>query len=404
MKKILVGAVTRAAPNILEAHLRSIRWQRAEAELELYYIADPELPQESHDLLREFDTRLLLASEKPEEALYEIDDTTHHWNQLTFGWLAKEKQRLLDLAAAEDFDAVWLVDSDLLCDPGTLDSLLACQKEVVSGVFYTKWQPEAPPLPQCWLQHPYGLNGLGLEAHEYLDLLANRGLVRVAGLGACTLIRSSVLPRVAYWPLVEGLPSGGMWQGEDRHFCVRAERQHIGLYADAWPDIFHVYRPQDEALIPETMERLQQQEVLGNKIYSVPEGKKIDPESLKPGGLIPDYGEGHVRLIHDGKPRVGDLVSFTLEACEEPQLVGRIEHVRGRLGQIRLAPDLERVLLEMTPGDERFERINFPLWYPLAAYRGSSRILRIRLLAAKPYSLPPSLDEEFHERFRQHTA
>lgn len=365
--KILVGAVTRAVPNILEAHLRTIRWQRAEVELSLCYIADPELPEESRKLLHEFDAMVLAAEEKPDEALYEIDDTTHHWNQPTFGWLAHEKQKLLALAEELGFDAVWLVDSDLLCDPGTLDSLLACQKEVASAVFYTKWQPDAPPLPQCWLQHPYGLSGLGLDAHEYLDLLANRGLVRVAGLGACTLIRSSVLPRVAYWPLLEGLPSGGMWQGEDRHFCVRAERQHIALYADAWPSVFHVYRPSDEAKIGDALRELE--------LYAA-----------------------------EVAPQVGDLISFTLEACEEPQLVGHTEHVRGRLGQLKLAPDLERTLLEMQPEEERFERIHFPLWYPLSAYRGQSRILRIRLLDAKPYALPPSLDESFYDQFRQHAA
>ena len=349
MFRVLAGAVTNAPPEILRAHLDTIRWQQVnDVAVDLCYIADPALPEESAEVLSSV-ARVLPAKPKPAEAEYAITSTTHHWTIPTFHWLAREKQRLLDLAVEERYDAVWLVDSDLLCGPDTLASLLASEKPVVSAVFWTRWTPGAAPLPQVWLRQPYELDGKGWKAHEFLEALANRQLVRVGGLGACTLIRTDVLDRVGYWPLVEGLPSHGMWQGEDRHFCIRAQRAHVELWADAWPDIFHVYRPEDVEKIPDALERLNQSFM---------------------------------------SPRMGDLVSFTVEPCEEPALADYKEHVRGRLGQLKLLTELEQCILDMMVGDERLVSIQFPHWYPIPQYRGRKRTLRVRLIGAKPYHDP----------------
>jgi hypothetical protein len=83
-------------------------------------------------------------------------------------------------------------------------------------------------------------------------------VVHVYGQGACTLIRREALMRGVSFAPVPGNTGPGLMQGEDRHFCIRAEAMHIKMVADAWPDIFHIYhRPEDEALIPEMQKRLQ---------------------------------------------------------------------------------------------------------------------------------------------------
>lgn len=301
------------------------------------------------------------ARPKPEDATYAVTEQTHEWSEPTFAWLARERQRLLREARDRGFDAILLVDSDLILGPETLRSLLDTQKSVVSAVFWTRWQRDTPPLPQVWQRHPYEFAGRGLEAHEFLGRLAHRDLVQVGGLGACTLIRAGVLDRVAYWPLLDGLPSGGMWQGEDRHFAVRAQRNHVELWADAWPDVFHAYRPSDVEKADAVSERLS-------------DWSMNAPEFLK--------------------PEVGDLISARLEPIEEAALAGFSLPIRGRLGTLKLLPALEEKLKTMTPGSEAFVEVRFPAWWEIPKYRGESRAMRVSLLDVKPNRLPPTLAAE----------
>lgn len=351
--RILCASVTNAPASILSPHLQTLHQQRIcdETELDFLYVLDPEAPQETAETLEATGVTILLGEAKPDGANYSVSSQTHNWSVPTFRWLGRQKDRLIQHAREQRYDGLFLVDSDLLLGPDTLASLISAQKPVVSAVFWTRWSPADPPLPQVWLSHPYGFSGKGMESHEFFSRLYNRGLVPCGGLGAATLIRSVVFPKVSFAP-VGDVPSGGMSQGEDRHFCIRAERNYVELWADAWPDIFHVYRPEDVQRIPDMLQ-------------------KVDTSTE-----VPTFGH---------------LVSFTLEACEEPALAGHVEHIRGRLGQLRLLPDIENAISTMKVGDEQFLSVRFPEGYPIPQYRNSKRILRLRLLGAKPYSLPPVL-------------
>jgi len=356
-RKILACSVVYQQPEVLRAHLASITSQETpHAAVDLLYMLDTSDPncEANRQLVQEFGGEAIDAEPKSEASGYAVESTTHKWAVSDFYWLARTKQKLLDACRDRRYDAIWLVDSDLLCDPRTLASLDAASKDVVSAVFWTRWQIDAPPLPQVWMAHPYEFQGRGIEAHEFLASVAARGLVRVAGLGACTLIDGRVLDRVGFWPLVDGLPTHGMWQGEDRHFCVRAERNHVELWADAWPDVWHCYRPEDRAQLAQWQQRL---------------------------------------AATVTQPVEGDLVSLTLEPCEEPALAQYRERVRGRLGILKLLPEIEAAVHEMRVDEERFVSVRFPLWHPISQYRGQRRLIRVTLLDAKPYALAPTLAE-----------
>ena len=316
------------------------------------YIVDPSAPSGTAEYLSSEELFGGFASPKPEDAEYAVSAETHHWTKPTFAWLAEEKQHLLNRALEEGFDAIFLVDSDLVLGSETLTSLITANQPIVSAVFWTRWTPEAPPLPQVWMTHPYEFQGKGKEAHEFLDDIRSRRLTQVGGLGACTLIRAEALAKgVGFWPLLDGLPEDGMWQGEDRHFCVRAARLHIPLVADPWPEIFHIYRPEDVRRIP----------------------------SLNP--------------PKEEAAKVGDLVSFILEPCEEPALAGQRTHVRGRLGAMKLLPGIEEALKVTPPGEDRFLSLRFPLWWKIPQYRGQKKIVLLRVLGVKEWDLPPTLKE-----------
>lgn len=332
MIRILAGTIAKQVPEVLSAHLECMRWQRTDnAKIDLVYVDDND-NEESRALLRRA-ARTLPAGERG-AAEYGVGEFTHGWNIAAFHRLAAEKQRLLALAVAERYDYVWLVDSDLLCAPSTLQSLLDAQAPIVSAVFWTRWTPTERPLPQVWVQHPYGFDGAGYSEAEFLGKLRDRQRVRVRGLGACTLVSVDALRAgCGFWPLLGDLPSDGMWQGEDRHFCVRAERLHVPMHADAWPEVWHCYRPSDRVQLADQVERL--------------------------------------RAWSKETPEFGDWVSLAIEPLEEPALVGHVQHVRGRLGALPLAGVIENALVGMQVRDSQFLRVPF---------EDRERLVRVRLL------------------------
>jgi hypothetical protein len=165
----------------------------------------------------------------------------------------------------------------------------------------------------------------------------------------------------------------GIGQGEDRHFCMRAEALHLRMVADPWPDIFHIYhRPDDEALIPEMLTRL--------SMYTPP------PDPLT-GEAIP------------GNPGIGDLVSLELHAMEPiPTQHGLTpaptQYVRGRLGQVGLHPELSEAVTGMQRGEVKIVPVHFGLDYPFPPYRGLRRLIRVTLIDHKPFGLPPVVEDE----------
>lgn len=345
--RVLIASVVRQEPDVLAAHLRCLKGQRLRGRVypDLLYLvdADGEHVTETREMLADAGAEVWMTGPRPEGAAYAVSSQTHHWAEPTFHFLGREKDRILDHARERCYDAVLLVDSDLLLGAETLQSLLDADKPVCSAVFWTAWQPGEQPLPQVWQRHPYGFDGGGWSAPGFLAALGGCGLVRVRGLGACTLIRREALVRGVSFAPVEGLPSGGMWQGEDRHFCVRAERLHVELWADAWPRVWHCYRPEDRTEIPARAEEL----------LAMPEGA----------------------------PLPGDLVSLRLESLDVPRLHAHGEFLRGRLGTLPTPREVERAVADLTPGRAAFVPLRFPADWPVRA--GEETTLRVTLLGVR---------------------
>jgi hypothetical protein len=370
---IVVGSPVRKPKAILAAWLQSLAWQVRPRNVQLYHLfIDDGCDPEARALLDEFVAQYggTVGSASSGSGDFSDQGPTHQWTESAMNRVGVIKDQILAFARQNRAEAVWLVDADLILDPMTLSSLWSVPEQITSAVYWTRWtQPkdDHPPIhagPQVWLQHPYGLQGMGMEEWEFRHRLVHRQLTEVAGLGACTLIRRDALMKgVAFapWP---GNTMGGIGLGEDRHFCLRAEALHLKLWADPWPDIFHIYhRPDDEALIPEMMERI-----------------RPWPETLRP-------------------LDIGDLVSLELHALEPvatqhgPQYVPT-QFVRGRLGTLSLHPEIEDVILSMQRGEVRVVPTHFGLDYPFAPYRGQRRLIRCTLIDHKPHGYQPVIEDE----------
>jgi hypothetical protein len=358
---VVVGTSLRKPKNILEPYLQSLAWQVVPRGVELVYLfvddgLDPEAEAFVTDWLKDKQGQLVKSGQGGAPDFSDTHPETHQWTDTAMARVGRNKDWILDAARQNRAEAVWLCDSDLILDPMTLTDLWSIPEQIVAAVYWTKWQkglPEMNPVhagPQVWQVHPYTLSGNGMEEWELRKKLVDRQIVHVYGQGACTLIRRGALQKGVSFAPVPGNTGPGLMQGEDRHFCLRAELLHIKTVATGWPDIFHIYhRPEDEQRIPEMLERLR----FHRKTLVDVDGS--------------DVGEWQEQK---GPPYWGGLVSLELSALEPIHTPNGVMYpppqlVRGRLGVVGLHPELESALLSMQRGETRIVPTHFPLSHAL---------------------------------------
>jgi len=384
----LVGVPVRKPPGVLTYLLQTLAWQQLRIQAEITYIFVPNFGNEPHRdaalaLLvdAQTDNTIVWPNVDAPEGDYGERAETRQWSPLAFARMAALKNRLLQHAMDERYDFVWLLDADVMCDPGTLQSMLDAAGHdswlldesrripIVCAVYWTRWQRKQPDStdavhagPQVWLVHPYGLSGRGWTEAQFRSALVRRQRLSVGGLGACTLIPVQALQHGVSFARYDVLPqSGGMSEGEDRHFCAWATAKHVPLVADAWPDIWHAYHPHEYEQLPDCVAALRYEST---------------------------------------QPKVGDLVSGKVEMLEPtPDANGRMcigvhRWIRGILGALPVLPQISETLARLTPGQHKLVKLHFPAEWPHTPLRLQSRLARVTLFDTKPFRLPPVIDRE----------
>lgn len=365
--RILIGTTVRKPADVVKLYLESLARLILPLGVKTFYcFVDDNTDEESSKLLADFVAShngvAVVPGDRGVSNGYKDDGVvgTHEWNAAAMGRVAALKNLIIKASLDGRFDAVFFVDADLVLEPTTLQSLYSLEAPVACAVYWTRWvnNPQIHAAPQVWLQHPYILAGRGYrDEGEFRAKLLSRKPVQVWGQGACTLVRRFVFEKGVNFSLLEDLPKEGMWVGEDRHFCVKCERLHIPMIADPWPDIFHIYHPEDRVKAAEWTELL---------------------------------GE-----TQDGNPNTGDLVSVRIEAVEAGPQALRL--VRGRLGITKFLPEIAHAISQLTRGDSVLVAAHIPSHYPFVGYRNQRRLFRITLVDHKPYRFPPVVTQEIYQ-------
>nr|WP_212698738.1 glycosyltransferase [Vallitalea pronyensis] len=252
--KVLIASPVYQKPQILQLFLESLTTlNKANVHFD-YLFYDDNSDQESSKLLHAFKpegSRVDIIDGSKEEA-YLCDQRSHYWKEDLIWKVAGYKNDMIQQAINKQYDYLFLIDSDLLIYPHTIDDLMSAKKDVISNIFWTKWQPDQPKLPNVWLSGVYGLidkkreetlsNEESLKRYRaFIQKLATPGIYEVGGLGACTLISRKALLSGVSFQEIENL---SYW-GEDRHFCVRAKALGLKLFVDTRNPAYHIYRESD---------------------------------------------------------------------------------------------------------------------------------------------------------------
>lgn len=373
--RLLIGTTVRKALPIVEAYLTTLAWQEVPNGIDREYCFV--LDTDDAAVIARLEAFVLehggtiLRPGVGEQDTNDQHPVTHQWTGSGMARVGRNKNLIIDRAKQLNADAIWFVDADLLLDKTTLASLWSQNAPIACAVYWTHWHNPGKvshaihAAPQVWLVHPYQLEGRGLEGGEFREKLISRHRVQVWGQGACTLMRRAAIEKGVNFSYVPGASTEGMMAGEDRHFCLRAESLHLPMYADAWPDIFHVYHPEDVEQIPAMLERL--------------------------------------GAIHPEQARVGDDVALILEALEpvptSPTQGMMIPptYWRGRLGSGQMLPELEERVGSMRRGDSSILGVHFPVHHPAAFLRGQRRLVRVTLVDCKPHGYAPVVEDELLE-------
>lgn len=231
---VLVGVCARQDPAIFDAFLES-----------LFGLDTGGLEPRYFFIFHNWDEgRAVLARHQPPSAKveaasyrsehpYVADEVTHRWSPGLVQDLTHMRNEILRRGLETGSDAVFMVDSDLLLHPATLRALWQSGREVIAEIFWTRWRPGDPELPNAWEYDQYGIQ------QETLRRWRVPGQYQVGGAGACTLIRSSAIRKgLSFAPV----PSVS-WLGEDRALQLRAAVLGIPIYIDTHHPAFHIYRP-----------------------------------------------------------------------------------------------------------------------------------------------------------------
>lgn len=255
-QRVVIGSPIQEKPNILVEYLKSLEELYHEGVEVSYYFVDNNKSRASSDLLLHFQKShpnvTIASSQDVEMSIYFKDEYTHLWDEKLIWKVAQLKDQIIQYAREHCFDYLFILDSDLVLHPQTLEQLIRSNKDIISNIFWTQWYPGEIELPQVWLQDEYTFYRKDRQemldrdeewrrSDQFLQLLRQPGIYEVGGLGACTLISRKALEAGMRFAEIPNLS----FRGEDRHFCVRAQALGFSLFVETQYPALHLYREAD---------------------------------------------------------------------------------------------------------------------------------------------------------------
>lgn len=150
----------------------------------------------------------------------------HIWTSDNLDKMPRLRNACIQRVRDGQYDYLFSVDTDLVLQPETLETLLDADKDIVSEIFWTNGWCNA------WMND----QSAGMKAEW-----STPGLYRVGMTGACTLMKAAVFEAGVDYSPIPNIRS--LW-GEDRFFCIRAACHGFELWVDSHFPPEHLFTEQ----------------------------------------------------------------------------------------------------------------------------------------------------------------
>jgi len=250
--KILLGSPIRQKPKILKEFLKSLdTLEKNTFTLDYFFIDDNDI-EESKQLLKGFSEKKksnIQILSRNDDSKYVCDENTHHWNENLIWKVAGYKDLMIQKALTENYDYLFLIDSDIVLHPKTVEQLLIAKKDIIANIFWTKRNLDSDLLPYVWCSDDFKMYNQNISENltkeeinkrekYFLDMLHVQGVYKVGGIGGCTLISNEALKKGVSFEKIHNLTLFN----ENNHFCLRAVVLGLSLFVDTHYPAFHIYR------------------------------------------------------------------------------------------------------------------------------------------------------------------
>jgi hypothetical protein len=229
--KILLGSPARQDERIFEQYIKGLDKLDLPCQVDRFFIlndADNLKPYLKQNEYTEYNTG----------DHYEKNELSHYWRKPNLDKMPIMRNMLIEKTLSDNYDYLFMVDTDLIIQPQTLNALLEANKDIVAEIFWTKVHPDKDDhrtQVNCW---DFGQNDRFEHSKETWK---QPGLYRVGGTGACILIHRKVFESGVDYSPIYNLKL----IGEDRFFSVRAVCHGFDLWIDTHYPCLHLYREQE---------------------------------------------------------------------------------------------------------------------------------------------------------------
>lgn len=143
-ERILIASPIRQTTPVLREFLDSLHALERTTVKTDYLFVDDNVEEAASNILHEFvlqhEGTVIQADEhgsgSPDnKGVYSKDEGGHYWQDEQIWRVAGLKNRILQYARDNHYDAVFLIDSDLVLHPRTLEQLVSSGKDIVSNIF-----------------------------------------------------------------------------------------------------------------------------------------------------------------------------------------------------------------------------------------------------------------------------
>ena len=246
-KRVLIGTLVRQKPAILKEYLESIAQLTQDTISIDYAFVEDNLIEESTEMLVRFREEHLNC----EILHYTFQDDPefeyHKWTMYAILRIAEFKNKIIKKAIEQEYDYLFLVDSDTILRPITVEHLISTEKDIVSEVHWTFISNTLAP--NAWLYDNFDFaykkskDEKITKAQQFLRMFEFHHKLRKPGLypvgGICDIIlmnRKAMLAGVNFEDIYNV-----SFVGESAHFAIRAAVLGFQIYIDTCYPAYHIF-------------------------------------------------------------------------------------------------------------------------------------------------------------------